>query len=355
MTRKEKIISDAVNELGSRVRAAQTAYREKELSKAKAAPELAEAKARLGYIDTCIDHKALGIRVSSGIKEIAGEKNAYIFNLSYKELESERAAEEALVKTLSEGAKAQAENDKDRYYCPVCKDKGYVKDSEGIDRRCSCFKEIFARKIREASGLPEGNFELTAPPEGLYPDKADKNKYGIPSSPADNAAKTYALARKFADDLGPGSKKILFITGAVGVGKTYLACCVGQYSSAQCRFVCYSGIASVLDSLQNRFFNSDEERESYEERREFIEKADMLIIDDLGVESVTDKRYENLITLIDKRSAEGRKTVITSNYDLADIKNVYGERLASRFADFTNSTCLRLVGDDIRLIKNRVK
>ena len=306
MSRKEKILSEAETELGSRERMAQIAFREKELKKAQTAPELAEAKARLGYIDMCLDHRALGIRVGSGIKEVAGKKNADVFLLSQEGLEKEKKITEELIKKLASKSVIHAEDDKnDRYYCPICEDKGYVRDENGIDRCCSCFREIFARKIREASGLPEGQFELTAPPEGLYPVLADKEKYGISDSPADNAKRMYALALKFAEDGGPGSKKILFITGAVGVGKTHLACCVGQYAAGQCFYVVYSGIGALLDSLQNRFFNSEEEREAYEERREFIETSDLLIIDDLGVESVTDKRYESLISLLDKRTGEG--------------------------------------------------
>ncbi len=355
MTRKEKILTEAENELASRVRTAQIAFRERELSKAKARPELSEAKAKLGYIETCLDHRALGIRIGSGIKEVAGEKNAYIFTLTQNELEKEKESTEALIRKLELENGASSGEDGEKYYCRICKDKGYVKDENGIDRRCICFRKIFAEKIHEASGLPEGNFELTAPPADLYPQIADKEKYGISESPYDNAKKAYELAKRFSGDFGPGSKKLLFITGAVGVGKTYLACCAGQFAADKCMYVVYSGISPVLDSIQNRFFNSDEEREAYEERRDFVETADMLIIDDLGVESVTDKRYERLISLIDKRTGEGRKTVITSNYGLTEIRDVYGERLASRFADRKNSMSLRLVGDDIRLLKKTGK
>ncbi|MBO4326834.1 MAG: ATP-binding protein [Clostridia bacterium] len=356
MSRKEKILSEAENELARRVMDARISFKKRESEKAAANPELAFAKARLGYIDMCLDRRSLGMGVSAKIKEIAGEKNAQLFSLSTAELEREKAAQEALIQKLSAeyGVSSGAEDD-GRYYCPVCKDRGYVTDENGIDRRCTCFKEIFALKIREASGLPEGDFELTAPPAGMYPEKADKERYGISESPAGNAAKMYEFAARFARDTGAASKKLLFITGPVGVGKTHLACCVAEEAIRKCMFVVYSGIVSVLDSLQTRFFNSDEEREAYEEKREFTETADMLIIDDLGVENVTDKRYESLISLIDARSANMLKTVITSNYSLSEIRSIYGERLTSRFADRKNSMNLRLAGDDIRLLKNTVR
>ena len=79
----------------------------------------------------------------------------------------------------------------------------------------------------------------------------------------------------------------------------------------------------------------------------------MLIIDDLGVENITDRRFESLITLLDRRKGDGLKTVITSNLGLGEIARVYGERLASRFADRSSTINLRLTGDDLRLIKKQ--
>ncbi|MBP5632491.1 MAG: ATP-binding protein [Clostridia bacterium] len=353
MTEKERILASAEDELASRVRAAQISFRQKETDRQKRIAGLPEARARLAYIGMCLDRRALGMSINPQVKEIAGERNAALFTMSVSELEAEQEKTEKLIDELESAAPAGAEEEASgRYYCSVCRDEGYVTDANGIARRCVCFKEIFADKIKEASGLPEGEYELTAPAAGLYPETADRSRYGIPDSPRANAEKAYELARGFISASGPSAKKILFITGAVGVGKTHLACCVGNEAAKKSLYVVYSGIAAVLDALQNRFFNSEESQELYENRREFIETCDVLIIDDLGVENVTDKRYESLISLIDRRTACGLKTVITSNYGLAEIGNVYGERLASRFADRKNSLSLRLAGDDIRLIKN---
>ncbi len=352
MTEKERILASVEDELASRVRAAQISFRQKETDRQKRIAGLPEARARLAYIGMCLDRRALGMSINPQVKAIAGERNAALFTMSVSELEAEQEKTEKLIDELESAAPAGTEEASGRYYCSVCRDEGYVTDANGIARRCVCFKEIFARKIKEASGLPEGEYELTAPAAGLYPETADRSRYGIPDSPRANAEKSYELARGFISASGPSAKKILFITGAVGVGKTHLACCVGNEAAKKSLYVVYSGIAAVLDALQNRFFNSEEAQELYVNRREFIETCDVLIIDDLGVENVTDKRYESLISLIDRRTAGGLKTVITSNYGLAEIGNVYGERLASRFADRKNSLSLRLAGDDIRLIKN---
>lgn len=59
--------------------------------------------------------------------------------------------------------------------------------------------------------------------------------------------------------------------------------------------------------------------------------ADLLAIDELGAQRVTDWDADALSVLIDKRWQHQRPTLITSNE--ADLKGILGERSASRLAD----------------------
>ena len=348
MTERERIISLAGDELSGRARAYAAEAREAERSRLLMLPELSEARTRLGYVYSCLDNIEIGKKVSARVADTAGERYADVFAMRKEALLAEKERLEALTEKLEAENKApEARN----YYCPLCRDRGYLEDGAGNAKRCRCFNEILSGFILEASGIPEGRFEPEPPEKGIYSPVADKARYGSDESPEKTAVAAYKAAMDFVSDRSPSSKKKMFITGRVGVGKTHLACCMATAAARQCLFVRYGSISVILDAIQNRIFNSDEERETYENRREYIENCDLLIIDDLGVENVTERRFENLITLLDKRTDSGRKTVITSNLGLREIKEVYGERLASRFIDLNNSVNIRLLGDDIRLMR----
>lgn len=61
---------------------------------------------------------------------------------------------------------------------------------------------------------------------------------------------------------------------------------------------------------------------------------DVVVIDGLGEEWVTDFANNELGNLIRKRYDQKKATIITSRFSLQDIKNRYGTRLATPLADF---------------------
>ena len=347
MTIRENIIAAAETELASRRRRAELAYEQRKAALYKERPGLAEIQARLNCIRVCEDYLSMELKAPAAVRRQAGERYAQLFELDGAALAREQQKAEAeyadAVKTVDE-----AGLERERYYCPRCRDTGTVTSPDGETVRCGCFGELLCAEIVKVSGLPAGSTGFDDLDLTIY---GNGKAAGDAGEPRRTAEKAYKAAREFAAGNGGDNKTRMFITGKVGVGKTYLACAVGLEAAARGQFVFYGGISDILDALQFRVFNSDEEREAYDARREYINGADLLIIDDLGVENITDKRFENLITLLDRRTGDGLRTVITSNLGLNEIARVYGERLASRFADRNNTLNLRLTGDDLRLIK----
>jgi DNA replication protein DnaC len=61
---------------------------------------------------------------------------------------------------------------------------------------------------------------------------------------------------------------------------------------------------------------------------------DVVVIDGLGEERLTEFASHELGSLIRKRFDKQKATIITSRLSLQDIKNRYGSRLANPLADF---------------------
>jgi len=81
--------------------------------------------------------------------------------------------------------------------------------------------------------------------------------------------------------------------------------------------------------------------------------VDLLVIDDLGTESLNNMKFSELFTLINTRllnqNNKATKTIISTNLSLDNLASTYGERIISRLIGSYN-ICY-FFGDDIRIKK----
>lgn len=75
--------------------------------------------------------------------------------------------------------------------------------------------------------------------------------------------------------------------------------------------------------------------------------VDLLVIDDLGAEKVTDWSRQLLYLLIDRRYRNGRQTIITTNLTPSQLAETIDARIVSRLAEM--GVVIELKGSDKRL------
>ncbi len=82
-------------------------------------------------------------------------------------------------------------------------------------------------------------------------------------------------------------------------------------------------------------------------------ESDLLIIDDLGTESLNSMKLSELFTIINTRilnlNNKITKTIISTNLNINEIFNNYEERIGSRIAGYYN--IYYFFGDDLRFKK----
>lgn len=211
----------------------------------------------------------------------------------------------------------------EEFNCDICRDTGF--DDEG--KKCHCLKELIAKYIIQNSNMTDimknqtfENFDFSLFPPTL--DSKDKTK-------ADIIKAAYDKAEKFANNIGEGGN--ILLKGGVGTGKTYLSSCIGNRALSLGKTVYYETAYKLCELLEKvRFGNDDDEVEAAKSIKKYAEEADLLIIDDLGTEFLTQFTAAALFDLFSLRLNKGLSTVISTNLDLSDMDERYSPRLTSR-------------------------
>ena len=141
----------------------------------------------------------------------------------------------------------------------------------------------------------------------------------------------------------------MLFTGNTGLGKTFLSNCIAKEILDMGKTVLYQTSPIMLDNiLDYRFGKSD-----YTKLYDNIINVDLLIIDDLGAESLNSFKLSELFNIINARllaqNKHVTKTIISTNLNMNNLMDTYSERIFSRLASYYN-VC-RFFGEDIRINK----
>lgn len=169
----------------------------------------------------------------------------------------------------------------------------------------------------------------------------------------------------FSRKLGVSISGSLFITGPVGTGKTQLVVDLltelAERLKAERSVFDWDNserveqVVKYYDPNLFRFYNvpklltdlRDFESQSFSKLLEDLEKVRYLVLDDLGVEKVSEWVQEQMYVLINERYENNKQVLITSNKNIKEIASGLGERIASRLVEMCQIETLK--GQDLRL------
>lgn len=223
--------------------------------------------------------------------------------------------------------------------CAKCRDTGFV---EG--RMCQCLRELYEEQRSKALSalLKLGNESFETFDLSYYSDELDPAR-GV--SDRAQMETIYRVCVNYARTFGPNSRNLLF-RGEPGLGKTYLSACIARMVSEKGYSVVYETTVDALTAYEAQKFRSSEEADDRVER---LTGCELLILDDLGTEMITEFTKSALYTLINARLLSGKKTIISTNLTAGDMARVYTPQICSRLEGEYQD--LPFVGTDIRILK----
>jgi DNA replication protein DnaC len=119
----------------------------------------------------------------------------------------------------------------------------------------------------------------------------------------------------------------LVLQGSYASGKTHLAAAIANYRSAEGVPPLFIMVPDLMDHLRSTF--SPDSKTSYDRRFDEIKTSPLLVLDDLGTESMTPWVKEKLYQLFNYRYNAALPTVITTTDKLSEVD----PRIRSRILD----------------------
>lgn len=223
------------------------------------------------------------------------------------------------------------------YHCTKCKDNGFIGTG---NLKCSCYKNKLIKLYYKDSDLEDAvkannftNFDIN-----LYSNnKTTDDKY----SPRRNMENILESVKgNYIPNFSSHDNNLLFY-GNSGTGKTFLTCCIAKDLLDDGFLVVYKTSDELIRSLRDIRFNNNSILE------ELLINCDLLIIDDLGAEQITEFSATELFTLINKKILKNKKMLISTNLSLPMISKIYSERIFSRLVG--NFKLCKFYADDIRI------
>lgn len=238
------------------------------------------------------------------------------------------------------------------FECKLCKDTGYIQKDK-TTTMCTCLKQKIFNIAYNKSNMGNlekenfSNFNIR-----IFSDKPDKEKYKSDLSPKQNMLIIKEKVQTFIENFDNFDEKNLIFTGATGVGKTFLTNCIANEILKQGKTVLYQTAPVMFDEINEAKFGKDNSKMDLFEN---ILNVDLLIIDDLGTEKITDSKITELFTIINTRLLNQNhkitKTIISTNLNVDELFKTYTTRIGSRLAG--NYRFLRFYGDDLRFKKGK--
>lgn len=172
-------------------------------------------------------------------------------------------------------------------------------------------EELRKRQRRNYTSLLEEDWQVTFESLDIIPQNAEQ----------------VARLKKWNPSLSKG----VVLYGSVGTGKSTLCkAIINKFASKDytCLFI------SVADAMQRLKDAIDRKGSGVSIEQEKLIEPHLLFLDDLGAEKSTEWAVERIFVIFEKRAAQRKHTIFTTNLMPKEIGNIYKERIADRLSEF---------------------
>jgi DNA replication protein DnaC len=147
------------------------------------------------------------------------------------------------------------------------------------------------------------------------------------------------------------SKNGLCLGGSPGRGKTHLCLALAIRLMRERRDVYFTRPGDVLNKIMALKMNNHVDNiNDYQKLLERLKSVEILFLDDLGTENLTDPKKEVIFEILDERTKrkDSARTFITTNLSWPELNEKYHPRFTSRIEEVCSVEIVK--GEDFRSV-----
>ena len=200
--------------------------------------------------------------------------------------------------------------------CPACEEKCRADEMQQQERERAERRERQHRAMLDEAAIP-----------ARFVGRSFENF----RAETDSQRHALTIAREYAEDFAEASRKGqgLIFSGLPGTGKSHLAAAILQHLLPLT--VRYSTCLDLIRGVRETWRKDSEKSER--QLLVYLERLDLLVIDEMGVQYGTEGEQTILFEILDRRYREVRPTVLLTNQDKAGLKAYVGDRVFDRLAE----------------------
>jgi DNA replication protein DnaC len=208
--------------------------------------------------------------------------------------------------------------------------------SKGGVNKMRCYAEYYCKKDRSECSELCGGYRVLRALYGLSRIPLGY-RYNMALIPQVKDVPAFEELNEFKENIVSNVREgsNLYIWGkSTGCGKTSWACKIMSYYFRKIAFTSgleneglYIYLPTFLNDLRDSFDSKDPE---FKKQLEMVTSCNLLIIDDLGSEKLTEWVRERIVSIIHTRVSNGLSTIYTSNLSPDELRQEMGDRIASR-------------------------
>ncbi len=232
------------------------------------------------------------------------------------------------------------------YNCSECKDTGFISGNE-----CQCLKRQIIRDNFAQSMIT--NILEVENFENFNLDFYSKEKDNIHSkSPYEHMVTILEKAHCFIDNFETEGGNLL-LRGKSSLGKTFLSNCIAKEILDKGHTVLYLSAIKLFEEIMPRAMMNKNNTKSNQDIFDYVYNCDLLIIDDLGTEFINNLTLPYVFDCINERLISKKSTIISTNFELEELREKYSDRIFSRWID--NYSIYEFYGANIRYQKRSMR
>jgi len=217
---------------------------------------------------------------------------------------------------------------------------------------CKCVTELETKRIREFEQFEKQQairklFSISNLGEKFAQATLENFKH------REGTELVFKATKQFIEEFPNWKQEALLIWGTYGNGKTHLGASVTNALNEKGYIVVFQSVPELLRRIRSTFGKG--QKESEHQIMKALLECDLLVLDDIGAEKLTDWVQETMFDIIDGRYRRKLPTFCTSNLKPVELADQIGVRSYDRLVETSLIVENKATSYRRELAKNRMK